>query len=102
LVNIGSASASEIVAGAIQDSERGIVLGEKTFGKGLVQQIYTLSDGSAVTVSTSEYYTPNNRVINNIGIEPDVVVPVEEDTEIDNQLEAAIDILLDKDNPSKN
>jgi carboxyl-terminal processing protease len=102
LVNIGSASASEIVAGAIQDTDKGIVLGEKTFGKGLVQQVYTLSDGSAVTVSTSEYYTPNNRVINNIGLEPDVVVPADEDIETDNQLEAAIDILLKSDSLSKN
>jgi carboxyl-terminal processing protease len=102
LVNIGSASASEIVAGAIQDSERGVVVGENTFGKGLVQQVYTLSDDSAVTVSTSEYYTPNDRVINNIGIEPDIVVPIEKALEADNQLDAAIDILLNSVSLSRN
>jgi len=102
LVNIGSASASEIVAGAIQDSGRGIVVGENTFGKGLVQQVYTLSDDSAVTVSTSEYYTPNDRVINNIGIEPDIIVPIEKVLEVDNQLESAIEILLNEYSLSEN
>lgn len=98
LVNKGSASASEIVAGAIQDSDRGIILGETTFGKGLVQQVYPLSDNSALTISTSEYYTPEGRVINNIGIEPDITVTVEDDiteeNEEDVQLDAAIDLLL--------
>ena len=97
LVNKGSASASEIVAGAIQDYDRGTIVGEKTFGKGLVQQVYTLSDDSAVIISTSEYYTPNGRVINDVGIEPDIVVPVNKDDEKDVQLEKAIDILLRKD-----
>ncbi len=98
LVNKGSASASEIVGGAIQDMGRGIILGENTFGKGLVQQVYSLSDDSAVTVSTSEYYTPEGRIINNIGIEPDIIIPIEEEpeegSEEDIQLEAAIDLLL--------
>lgn len=94
LINKGSASASEIVAGAIQDNRRGIVFGEKSFGKGLVQQIYPLSDNSAVTISTSEYYTPEGRVINNIGIEPDVTILNPDDSEEDLQLEAAIKFLL--------
>jgi carboxyl-terminal processing protease len=94
LINKGSASASEIVAGAIQDSERGIVIGEPSFGKGLVQQIYPLSDNSAVTISTSEYYTPKGRIINNIGIEPDIIITYQEDSEEDIQLNAAIDYLL--------
>ena len=94
LVNKGSASASEIVAGAIQDNSEGVVLGETSFGKGLVQQIYPLSDNSAVTISTSEYYTPKGRVINNIGIEPDISVTEEVDSEEDVQLEAALNFLL--------
>lgn len=101
LVNKGSASASEIVAGAIQDSDRGIILGEKTFGKGLVQQVYSLSDESAITISTSEYYTPKGRVINNVGLEPDIVVTIDEDEaeqepEKDLQLEKAIKLLLEE------
>ena len=98
LVNKGSASASEIVAGAIQDRDRGVILGETTFGKGLVQQVYPLSDDSALTISTSEYYTPEGRVINHIGIEPDMMVTVEDDMEEEDeedvQLDAAIDLLL--------
>jgi carboxyl-terminal processing protease len=101
LVNIGSASASEIVAGAIQDMNRGTILGETTFGKGLVQQVYSLSDNSAVMVSTSEYYTPNGRVINNVGIEPDIIIPIDKEVEEDIQLEAAVDLLLNRDTLNK-
>lgn len=102
LVNIGSASASEIVAGAIQDMNRGTILGETTFGKGLVQQVYSLSDDSAVMVSTSEYYTPNGRVINNVGIEPDIIIPIDKEVEDDIQLEAAVDLLLKRETVNKN
>lgn len=93
LINEGSASASEIVAGAIQDSGRGVLLGQKTFGKGLVQQVFPLSDGSGVVITTSEYYTPNERTINNIGIEPDILVEAAEEGEEDIQLNKAIQIL---------
>ncbi len=96
LINKGSASASEIVAGAIQDYGRGIIVGEQSFGKGLVQQVYPLSNGSALTISTSEYYTPKGRIINNIGIKPDIIIPIEEEREDDIQLEAAINILLEE------
>jgi carboxyl-terminal processing protease len=75
LVNKGSASASEIVAGAVQDHKVGIIVGTQTFGKGSVQQIYPLSDGmSAIKLTTSKYYTPSGRCIEGKGIEPDVVV----------------------------
>lgn len=74
LVNEGSASASEIVAGAIKDNKRGIIVGIKTFGKGSVQTVVPLSDGSAVRLTTAEYFTPNGEAISNKGIIPDVVV----------------------------
>jgi len=93
LINEGSASASEIVAGAIKDRQRGILVGKKSFGKGVVQQVFPLSDGSGVVITTSEYYTPNQTYINNIGIEPDVLVEQVGEEEEDIQLNKALEIL---------
>jgi len=74
LINEGSASGSEIVAGALQDYKRAIILGVKSFGKGSVQTIIPLNDGSALRLTTSKYFTPLNKVIHGVGVIPDIVV----------------------------
>ena len=94
LVNEYSASASEIFAGAIQDYEKGPIVGTTTYGKGIVQQIVDLRDGTAMKVTISEYFTPNGRNIHGKGIEPDVEVAYEYDEdhpEVDNQLDVAME-----------
>lgn len=102
LVDMNSASASEILAGAIKDYGIGTLVGTTTFGKGIVQQIIPFSDGSAVKLTISSYYTPNGNDIHGIGIEPDVVCEFDgeayydEENPFDNQLEKAKEILSEK------
>lgn len=102
LVNRGSASASEILAGALQDNGRALLVGEKTFGKGLIQSLFELSDGSGLAVTVAKYETPNHTDINKLGIMPDKVVelePITGDlvaTEADTQYQAAVELLNSK------
>lgn len=104
LVNENSASASEIFAGAVKDYEIGTIVGTTTFGKGVVQELHPLNDGSAVKLTVSNYYTPKGHSIHEVGIEPDVEVKPdlallnkEEIThEEDNQLQEALKILKDE------
>ena len=96
LMNGYSASASEIFAGAIQDYGIGQIVGTQSYGKGVVQQIFDLKDGTSLKLTIAEYFTPNDRNINGEGITPDVEVKYEvneADPEADNQLDKAIEIL---------
>jgi carboxyl-terminal processing protease len=79
LVNLGSASAAEIVTGCLQDLHRAFILGEKTFGKGSVQNIFPLDDGSALKLTVAKYYTPSHKVIHEHGITPDSLVPMSDE-----------------------
>lgn len=107
LVDGGSASASEILAGALQDNNRAVLVGDKTFGKGLVQSVHPLEDGSGLAVTIAKYLTPSGRDINKKGIEPDYSVKLTEEqleartrekfaTLADPQYVKALDILLEK------
>lgn len=99
LTNQGTASASEILAGALQDNGRALLVGEKTFGKGLIQSLFDLSDGSGLAVTVAKYETPNHKDINKQGIIPDVVVkqdlilPNQITTEADKQYQAAVELI---------
>ncbi len=99
LVNQGSASASEILAGALQDNGRATLVGETTFGKGLIQSLFDLSEGAGLAVTVAKYETPNHRDINKLGIAPDRLVKLEPitreqiATEADIQYQAAVELL---------
>ena len=99
LVNQGTASASEILAGALQDNGRAQLLGEKTFGKGLIQSLFELSDGSGLAITVAKYETPNHKDIHKLGIIPDRVVPQDPmtfkqiGTDADEQYQAAVNFL---------
>nr|MDJ0773465.1 S41 family peptidase [Mastigocoleus sp. MO_167.B18] len=99
LVNKGTASASEILAGALQDNGRAQLVGETTFGKGLIQSLFELSDGSGMAVTIAKYETPNHRDINKLGIEPDEKIESKQisreqvGTPADVQYQAAVKLL---------
>ncbi len=107
LVNSGSASASEIVAGALKDHRRATIVGQQTYGKGSVQTVMPLSDGHAIKLTTSRYYTPSGISIHKVGITPDVVIeakqpknarrsdPVAADVAADSELQLALGMLKD-------
>ncbi|MBN3892690.1 MULTISPECIES: carboxyl-terminal processing protease CtpA [unclassified Nostoc] len=100
LVNQGTASASEILAGALQDNDRAQLVGETTFGKGLIQSLFELSDGSGLAVTIAKYETPEHRDINKLGIKPDKVISQpainreQIGTEADLQYQAAVELLV--------
>lgn len=104
LVNGYTASASEILAGAIRDKEAGTIVGTRTFGKGVVQSVFEFPDGSGMKITSAQYFTPNGECIHEVGIEPDVLVELDEDVvtlyginnlphEQDAQLQKAIELL---------
>ena len=98
LINYGSASASEIVAGALKDHKRAILIGEATYGKGSVQSIIPLDNKGAIRLTVSKYYLPSGDSISDVGVVPDFEVAEENDsfrmnTETDNQLDFALKLL---------
>lgn len=98
LVNEGSASASEIFAGAVKDHKRGTIVGTKTFGKGSVQTLFNLPDGSGIYVTIARYHTPSGFVLDHKGLEPDIKVAGEpqKDKKKDKQFQKALDVLKQK------
>ena len=94
LVDEDTASASEIFAGAMQDYQKAVIVGKQTYGKGIIQDVYQLGDGSVVRLTVEHYYTPNGNDIHEIGITPDVDVEYDTDSETDTQFEAALEALI--------
>lgn len=93
LINEYSASSSEIVVGALKDHKKATLVGKTTFGKGVIQNVFMLKDGSALKLTVNEYFTPNETKINKVGITPDYEVELNEETEEDEQLNKAIELL---------
>ena len=96
LVNNNSASASEIFAGAVQDYGMGTIIGETTYGKGVVQRTFLLDDGSALKLTSEKYFTPKGQDIDGTGITPDIAVEQDEETDTDTQLAKALETLKQK------
>ncbi len=96
LIDGNSASASEILAGALQDTKAATLVGTKSYGKGSVQQIIPLGEGTAIKLTIAKYYTPSGRSIDGTGIEPDVPVELDTSGNVDNQLNTAIDVMKQK------
>ena len=104
LTNGNSASASEILAAALKENGKAKIVGEKTYGKGVIQELIGLKDGSGIKITIEEYYTPNRNKINKIGVEPDekislpeeVLNKYENDKNYDNQLQKALEILKNR------
>ena len=98
LINYGSASASEIVAGALQDHKRAVLVGENTYGKGSVQSIIPLKNDGAIRLTVSKYYLPSGKSISQVGVTPDIEIAEGSDdfrinTDTDNQLDYALKLL---------
>ncbi len=106
LINRGSASGSEILAGALQDNGKAVIVGETSFGKGSVQQIEQLRDGSSIKITVARWLTPDGNQIDQQGIAPDKEVPFDQEqydeTGIDSQIMAAVDVLLQREQESEN
>lgn len=96
LINENTASASEVFSGAIQDYNMGTIVGTTSFGKGIVQSVIPMSDGTAIKLTTAKYYTPNDRNIHKKGIEPDIKVELDADGKKDNQFEEALRVVRQK------
>ena len=93
LINGQSASAAEVFAGALQDYGAATLVGTTSFGKGIVQSLFPLSDGSAIKITVSRYYTPAGNNIHEVGIAPDIVLDKDTESADDNQLQKAIEVL---------